>query len=181
MANTLYYIWIGLIDMTPVIISSVTDCAPNELLHPHRLHWGILRNDMNSNIIPFEIHENYYQYISQILYNDTDITQLFSGIAPTYSNPQPLSLSGFAPHGAKGHMLIGQNAWTNNAWDDHYVRTSYDGIHYQTYESGYWCYDPTEQTFYCYVSGRLCVPYSFTWYAGQPFKNFRLVLEGWSY
>ena len=168
-ANTKYYAYIG---DGNVLKFSLSATEPTGLTNPVCLP-GCIRNDANSNIIPFQWEGNFYRYLSAIALGGSDKTQLFSGTAPTSGSPGNLDLSAFVPVGLNGWVGFSSD-WLINGIYGILTITPTSG-NPQNLEIG----DRIVQSSnYTKLSGFAILPYSFSWYGYYAFLNVRIVLHG---
>lgn len=95
-ANTLYYLWGGqtALGATAFFFHTSATAMPSELAKGKRIR-GAVRNDNSSDLMPFYIVGNFYQYDTAIAYAGSDVTEVFDGTMDT--NFQNVDCSGFTP------------------------------------------------------------------------------------
>lgn len=95
-ANTLYYLWGGLTSLgaTAFYFHTSATARPSELTKGKRIR-GAVRNDNSSNILPFFIVGDFYQYNVATALAGSDETEVFDGTMDT--NFVNVDCSGFVP------------------------------------------------------------------------------------
>ena len=99
-ANTLYYIWGGqtALGATAFYFHTSATAMPSELVKGKRIR-GAVRNNNSSDIMPFYIVGNFYQYAVATALAGSDETEVFDGTMNT--NFSSVDCSGFTPPSAR--------------------------------------------------------------------------------